>query len=219
MGDLPSGGDASGTGLEETFEVFYGKYFRRLVAEATAMGVDPQTARDAAQHACSQVLKYWDGISHPRAYARTVLARYIRDQQKWWRRFGPVAEFDIVLPGNCPVDERMKVLDILAALNQLPRRQHQVMVLLGPCELSVRETAEALGVSDQSVYNAACEARKKLRLTLSLRPGPIAAGEGLHNLQMALREDPLMVLIGDAVDWLYRGIRAQLRTEGSGGDR
>ncbi|MFI5642676.1 RNA polymerase sigma factor [Streptomyces goshikiensis] len=219
MSDVSSGDDASDTGSEDTFETFYGKYFLRLVAEATTMGVGSHTANDAAQHACDQVLKYWDQIRHPRAYARKVLVRYIRDQQKWWRRFGPTTEFDIVLPGNCPVEERMKVLDILAALKQLPRRQHQVMVLLGPCELTIPETAEALDVSVQSVYNAACAARKTLRLTLGLRSGPIASGEGLHELQRALREDPLMALIGDTVDWLSRGIRAQLRAEGSGGNR
>ncbi|MGW2619878.1 RNA polymerase sigma factor [Streptomyces sp. NPDC001500] len=216
MRDDSQAGGASDSGAEDTFEAFYQKYFRRLVAEGIAMGVDPQTARDAAQHACDQVLKYWDGISHPRAYALKVLARYIRDQQKWWRRFPPAAEFDIVLPGNCPVDERMKVLDILAALKQLPNRQRQVMTLLGPCELSIPETAEALGVSVQSVYNAAFAARKKLRYILGLGSGAITSGEGLHT---ALRGDPLTALISDTVDWLSRGIRAQLRSEGSGGNR
>lgn len=208
--------DASDGGSRETFEVFYGQYFPRLVAGATAMGLDPQTARDAAQHACDQVLGRWDGIRHPKAYAHTVLARYVRDHQKGWRLFRPVAEFDIVLPGNCPVDERMKVLDILAALKELPRRQRQVMVLLGPCEFTVPEVAEALDVSVQTVYSASFLARKKLRRTLGLGPGPVTSGQNLH---AALRADPLFVLIGDTVDWLTRGIRAQRRAEDGGGAR
>ncbi|WP_046776918.1 RNA polymerase sigma factor [Streptomyces yangpuensis] len=185
------------------FEEFYADYFPRLVAAAKAITGNEHTAQDAAQYACTEASKRWERITHPKAYTRKVMVQYLRDYERLLDRFRPIPHYDVVLPGDCPVDERMKVLDILAALGGLPLKERRVMVLVGMCEMTGPEAAEALGESLGSVHTAASRARKKLRASLGFGTGQVSSGDGF----LTPLGDPLFIALHDAAVWLARGIR------------
>jgi hypothetical protein len=76
----------------------------------------------------------------------------------------------------------------------------------------VPEVAEALGVSANSVSNATSVAVGKLRFALGQDSRRVSSGEGLS---APLSEDRLLVRIGEAADWLCRGIQAERRARSS----
>ena len=84
-------------------------------------------------------------VEHPDAYARAVLIRaFLTERRSSWARrvsTGPVP--DRPAPG---VDHDAEV-DLRAALAGLPPRQRATLVLRFYCDLTVDQTAQAMGCS------------------------------------------------------------------------
>ncbi|MFE6184285.1 RNA polymerase sigma factor [Streptomyces sp. NPDC056465] len=199
--DLHYGGSASGL----DFTAFYREFRPSLVGLGVLLCGNLQDAEDAAQCALEEARIRWADISHPRAYTRKALIRQLTGSRRWWHSFKSPAEQEIPLPGDSPVEEHMRVLDILAAVDKLPRRQRQVMSLLGEHELTVPEIAEILGVTTNAVHQNIHHARPKLRMLLALEPGPVSSGDRFAALSPS---DELVVLLRTAVSLLRRGVRA-----------
>lgn len=109
------------------------------------------------------------------AYARQVLLRVFLDDsgRAWWRRERPWQEMrDLPAAGG---DEAL-ALTVLEALRRLPPRQRATVVLRFWADLSVEETAEALGVHTGTVKSQCAKALETLRGMLADELSPMNGG-------------------------------------------
>ena len=128
---------------------------------------DRGLAEDLTQTALVKTYTAWgriDDRSAARAYAKRTL---VNTASSWFRRKGWRNEVPTLDPPVATYNEdpsaRPAVLDALA---QLPPRQRAVVVLRYYEDLSVAETADALGCSTGTVKSQTFEAFAKLRVLL-----------------------------------------------------
>lgn len=143
---------------------------------------DWHAAEDLTQAALTKLYLAWrriDRAGSVDAYARRVLLRtYLDERRRPWRRERPAAEppdraAAVDAPGA--VDER---LALEAALRRLPRTQRAAVVLRYWCDLDIRDTAAALGVSEGTVKSASSRGLAALREVLQgSRPQPVPTRE------------------------------------------
>ncbi|WP_133915670.1 RNA polymerase sigma factor [Streptomyces sp. NBC_00582] len=199
-----------------SYLAFVARHSPLLVAKGLLICGSLYEAEAAAQYACDEALANWHDLRSPEAWTMTVTIRRLCRKKKLWHRLRPLPDHGIPLPGGCPVEERMKVLDLLALLDELPRRQRQVMVLRGELEMTPAEIAEVLEVSANSVSNATSVATAKLRFLLGREDRRVSSGDGLSS---GVSEDHVLLRLREAADWLLRGIRADRRSGRPGAGR
>lgn len=131
---------------------------------------DWHTAEDLTQAALIKLYLAWrriDRAGSVDAYARRVLLRtFLDERRRPWRRERAAAEPpDRAALADAPrgVDER---LALRAALHRLPPTQRAAVVLRYWCDLDIRETAAALGVSEGTVKSASSRGLAALREVL-----------------------------------------------------
>jgi len=109
---------------------------------------DWHRADDLVQAAIMRLYVHWGrarAVDDTDAYARTILVRvFLGEQRSSWQR-------RVTLPGQMPdlaaaAPDHAAALDVRTALAALPPRQRTTLVLRFYCDLSVAETADALGV-------------------------------------------------------------------------
>jgi RNA polymerase sigma-70 factor (sigma-E family) len=126
---------------------------------------DHQLAEDLVQTALTRTVPHWRRVvagGDPEAYVRQVM---VNERTAWWRR----RRYDTVaavreLPS--PVDEADRTTErvaLLAALARLSPRQRAVIVLRFYEDLSVEQTAQALGCSPGTVKSTTSDALARLR--------------------------------------------------------
>lgn len=132
---------------------------------------DHALAEDLVQTALAKTYANWHRVREPaaaRGYARRVM---VTTATSWFRRRSFSERPTDELPeqrerydatSRDPGDR----IDLLAALGQLPPRQRAVVVLRFYDDLSVREAATALGVSEGTVKSQTSAALDKLRVLL-----------------------------------------------------
>ena len=143
---------------------------------------DWHAAEDLTQATLTKLYLAWrriDRTGSVDAYARRVLLRtYLDERRRPWRRERPAADPpDRTERVDAPraVDER---LALEAALRRLPRTQRAAVVLRYWCDLDIRETAAALGVSEGTVKSASSRGLAALREVLQgSRPQPAPTRE------------------------------------------
>ena len=128
---------------------------------------DWHMADDLVSTALVKLLRHWRRISvmeQPDAYVRRMLLRaWLDEKRRPWRREHATA----VLPDRATaVADSAERLTILAHLAELPPRRRAVLVLRYFCDLSVAETAEALGCSEGTVKSQTARALDALRARL-----------------------------------------------------
>jgi len=152
---------------EEQFTEFAAAAAPRLRRAAFLLCGDWHTAEDLTQTALAKVFLSWRRIRRQEAehaYAtRTLVNCYFSDKRL--RRStevltGQLPEDPYLLPGP---ETRMVVLDALATL---PPRGRAVVVLRYWEDLSVEQTADALGCSTGNVKSQSARALDKLRAVL-----------------------------------------------------
>lgn len=139
-----------------------GTSLRRI---AYLMCGDWYLAEDAVQNVFVKVHLSWHRIRRADnidAYLRTTLVRVVIDaRRRRWHRESP-AEFlpDTAAPNLSAHDERDA---LVAALRQLPPRQRAVVVLRYWEDLSIAETAAALGCTEGTVKSQTSKGLAALR--------------------------------------------------------
>jgi RNA polymerase sigma-70 factor (sigma-E family) len=131
---------------------------------------DPHGADDLVQAAITRLYTHWGKArtaSNLDAYARTILIRVFLTER------GSAHSRRIALTTSGTVDDNPALshdhdaaLDIQQALQGLPPRQRATVVLRFYCDLSVEETAAALGVTAGTVKSQTAKALQTLRVTL-----------------------------------------------------
>jgi RNA polymerase sigma-70 factor (sigma-E family) len=128
---------------------------------------DWHTADDLVSGALVKLLRHWRRVStmeSPDAYVRRMLLRGWLDERRrpWRRERATAAPPDVEARSVDPID-RMHVLALLA---ELPPRRRAVLVLRYFCDLSVADTAEALGCTEGTVKSQTARALESLRVRL-----------------------------------------------------
>ncbi len=135
---------------------------QRLVRGAYLLTGDYQRAEDLVQEALVRAAMRWDRLrdGDPDAWVRTVI---YRGNVSWWRRHRrevPVAE----VPGTAWYDDPGLTASMVRdALARLTKGQRAVVLLRYFEDLSVDQTAAALGVSAGTVKKQTSVAIQRLR--------------------------------------------------------
>ena len=124
---------------------------------------------DIVQRALTDVYVRWPKVrqaDHVDAYVRTVLVhRFIDDRRRAWARVRLVSTVpDVPAPAGDPDTG----LDLRSALDGLPPRQRAVLVLRFFCDMSVEQTAAALGCATGTVKSQTSLALAAMRRRLAI---------------------------------------------------
>ncbi len=163
---------------EPGFEDFVAARGPRLLRVAWLLTGDAHLAEDLLQTVLARTWPKWGRIAteNPEAYVRTAL---VHTHASWWRRRwrGEVPHGD--LPDRPSPRDPYQEVDLEQALAEavraLPVRQRAVVVLRYFEDLTVTETAEALGCSEGTVKSQASKALRTLRTRL---PESVTVPEG-----------------------------------------
>jgi RNA polymerase sigma-70 factor (sigma-E family) len=132
------------------------------------------TADDLVSTALVKLLRHWGRVStmdNIDAYARRVLLRaWLDERRRPWRREHSHADVpDSAAGSGFDPTDRMALLALLA---ELPPRRRAVLVLRYFCDLSVEETAEAMGCTTGTVKSQTARALDALRTRFSAVTNP-----------------------------------------------
>ncbi|WP_225869212.1 MULTISPECIES: SigE family RNA polymerase sigma factor [unclassified Nocardioides] len=153
-------------GYQREFEEFVRRASDRLVRTAYLLSGDRGHAEDIAQTALLRTARRWRAARRdPDAYARRVVVNLTKDR---WRGLSrqpaeAVLDVDVAVPVHDGLAERD---ELLRAVRLLPAGQQAVLVLRYFDDLSVADTAAALGCSAGTVKSQTARALDRLRSAL-----------------------------------------------------
>ena len=157
------------SGVQADFDAFYAATVRRVVLYLYAACGDRAEAQDIAQEAFARAWQHWSKVARyddPEAWVRTVAWRLminrwrgVRRRLAAWTRLGPPE-----VSTRSPSPDRVAVI---AALQQLPKAQRQVVALHYLLDLSVRDIAASTGVPEGTVKARLSRARLALAQLLN----------------------------------------------------
>lgn len=135
---------------EAELQAFIDRHYGRLVGLLRFRGADPAEAEDLAQESMVRLVAGWERVGQldePWAWLVTVAMNLSRSR---WRRLQTVLRRGHLVGGD-PVHHDAAAIEALALLAGLTERQRTAVVLRHYAGLSVRETAEAMGVAEGTV--------------------------------------------------------------------
>ena len=149
------------------FDAFVTTRSDRLVRSAYLLCGDLGHAEDIVQTALMRTARQWRRArGNPEAYARRVVVNLAKDR---WRDLGRrPAELPLEVDVQAP--DSTQVLDrhvLVRAAQQLPAGQRAVLVLRYFDDLSVEDTAVALGCTTGTVKSQTARALENLRAALT----------------------------------------------------
>jgi RNA polymerase sigma-70 factor (sigma-E family) len=170
--------DRSGR-LDVGFEQFVSAASPQLLRSAYLLLGDRDDAEDLLQTALIRTLRRWDAISgSPAAYAFAVLVNLSRDHKRALGR-RPLIVRDAEVPdrlANDLVESLVERDAVVQAALRLSRAQREALACRFLLDLSVAETAAALGVPEGTVKSHTARALAAMRELLADDPVP-ARGE------------------------------------------
>jgi RNA polymerase sigma-70 factor (sigma-E family) len=154
------------------FEAFVERGSSRLLRSAYLLTGDRELAQDLLQAVLIRIARRWEVASRaPDAYAHRVLVNLLHDRRRLLGRRVTERPFEDlgehVHPVADPAGSLVDRFALMAAVRQLPPRQREVLVLRFFADLSVAETAEAIGVSPGTVKTHTSRALAALRVAMA----------------------------------------------------
>jgi RNA polymerase sigma-70 factor (ECF subfamily) len=150
-----------------TFDDLFRDHYAGLVRSLTVAAGDRELASDCVQDAFTKAYVRWRRISRyedPVGWVRRVAINRLRDH---WRRSGrrdrAVARLGARLEHADPPGEPAFDAGLAAAVAALPDRQREAVALFYVDQLSVREVANAMRVTEGAVKYHLHEGRARLR--------------------------------------------------------
>jgi len=156
--------------LEGTDDEF-ARFFRANVSRVRALGFkitgNPWDAEDVAIEAFARAYARWDRLSRVEwrsGWVLRVAGNLSVDVTR--RRRGPEHSEPSVPTAGDPIDGAVDHVALVTVLHTLPRREKEVVVLIGLCGLTHEEAARSLGISTWSTKTYLHRAIKRLRSRL-----------------------------------------------------
>jgi RNA polymerase sigma-70 factor (sigma-E family) len=171
--------------LDAAFDAFVAEGSARLLRSAVLLCGDRGVAEDLLQATLVRVAEHWRAAREaPAAYAHRVLVNLLHDRRRGLGRRPveqPLTDTHVASgPLGRDHAEFLGERDaLIRALRTLPSRQREVLVLRFYADLSVEETAAAIGVSAGAVKTHTSRALAHLRGALT-EPAAVAAEEEVH---------------------------------------
>lgn len=167
-----SSGTEPNVELDPSFDEFVASGSARLLRSTYLLTGDRELAEDLLQIALVRIAGRWDVARRsPDAYAHRVLLNLLHDRRRHLSRRVRERPLRDVDEGRNPVPDAAEGLidrgAIIGALRQLPLRQREVVVLRYFADLSVAETAAAIGSSEGTVKTHTSRALLALRAALA----------------------------------------------------
>ena len=163
---------------EEDFARFARAHHDWLVRVGSVLAGDGDAGQDLAQEALVKTYTRWRRVSSaddPRAYVRQILVRCAIDAgRRPWRREVATAPAAHDRPNPHLADHAQGLVDrdqVDAALDALPPRQRQVLVLRFVEDLDVATTARLMRVREGTVKSTTSAALAALRTRLGTPSG------------------------------------------------
>jgi len=164
------------SGSAEDYEAFFRRVFPRAVGLALRISGDRPSAEDAALEALAKAHVRWRKIGGARWREAWVMRVTVNEAIRHLPRPGPLAPPP---PAHAdPTDAVVLRQTLSAALQSLPKRQREVIVLRYLVGLSEPEVATALGLSLGTVKTHLRRGLARLRITV----GPTLKEEHLAHL-------------------------------------
>lgn len=152
------------------FEGFVAQRGKGLWNAAWLLTGDSQHAEDLVQTALSKTYMKYDDIGNDAQFEAYVRTTIYRTFISWWRRLSwrneKAAEF--VADSAAPETPHGVNLDLIRALDELPRMQRAVLVLQYFEDLPTDAIAERLGISPGTVKTHSYRGRAALRASKHL---------------------------------------------------
>ena len=138
-------------------------HYARLAGWCSRLVGDEQLAHEIASEAFTRLLSKWRGVDDVRGYLYVTASNIVKDH---WRRLERErrAMTKIEVPTSTPgADEAPPLRDVV---ERLPHRHRDVVLLHYYADISVKDTARALKVSEGAVKRRLFEARALLHEAL-----------------------------------------------------
>jgi RNA polymerase sigma-70 factor (sigma-E family) len=174
---------------EQAFREFVEVRMAGLRRSAYLLCGDPHRADDLVSVTLANLLRYWrrvSGLAYPDSYLRRMLlSAYLDERRRPWRREHVTDR----LPEPPPVaaDDVVDRVALLGLLDRLSARRRAVLVLRFFDDLSVEQTAEALGCATGTVKSLTHQGLADLRAMLG---DPGQALSAASNLDLNTKEQP-----------------------------
>jgi RNA polymerase sigma-70 factor (sigma-E family) len=160
---------------EDGFEWFASRVLPRLLRTGWLLTGDAGRAEDAAQEALVRLYAVWPKVRYeePEPYVLRILRNVVVST---WRKDRRLVLVEEVRDGGSatPTSDRGQTasavadrLDLVRALQSLPAREREVVVLRHYADLSERAVADALGVSVGTVKSSSSRGLERLRSLMS----------------------------------------------------
>ena len=146
------------------FEAFYRANYARLVGQMVPVVGDVHEAEDVVQEAFARASLHWSrvrGYHAPEAWVRRVALNYALSGLRRARSRRLVVE-RLGRPAEAVPAASAEVVDMVAALRQLPLRQREVLVLYYVVELPVEEIGRQLRLPVGTVKSRLARGRTAL---------------------------------------------------------
>ena len=156
--------------LDRSFEEFVRARSAPLLRTAVLLAGDGQDPQDLLQLALWRTHRRWrQAIEHPDAYVRRVLVNLAHDgRRRALRRVSETSYDELHEPFS--VDGSVAVIErdaLVRGLRTLPARQRSALVLRFWDDLSVEETASAMGCTAGTVKSTTSKGLARLREVLA----------------------------------------------------
>ncbi|MEV4507888.1 SigE family RNA polymerase sigma factor [Dactylosporangium sp. NPDC049525] len=149
---------------EQAYRDYVAGNLDRLRRTAYLLCGDWHLADDLTSTVLVKLLRHWKRaavMEHRDAYVRRMLmSAWLDERRRPWRRESSTDRLPDRTAAAADADRRLDVLSLLAGL---PPRRRAVLVLRYFCDLSVEETAQALGCSEGTVKSQSARALETLR--------------------------------------------------------
>lgn len=158
--------------LDPAFAAFVAESSPRLLRSAYLLTGDRDAAEDLLQMALLRTGRRWGvAVDAPDAYAHRVLVNLLHDRRRALRRRPVERPLDALAAEREPsTDDAALAIDRITLLNAvriLPERQQEVLVLRFYADLSVSDTAAAIGTTPGTVKTHTSRALAALRRSLA----------------------------------------------------
>lgn len=152
-----------------SFEAFASRATPRLLRTAWLLTGDASRAEDAAQEALVRLYVVWPRVrrDEPEAYCHRILRNHVVSTWRRERHLVLVEEVRDTVDRAVATDVSGARLDLVRALQLLPSREREVVVLRHYADLSERTVAELLGVSVGTVKSSSSRGLERLRVLIS----------------------------------------------------